>query len=174
MYFTGKPRSFLLRVNGRFRISEHVGIHDVTTAGNGLQWSPAELRTTTEERAERGAGGCTGPAFEVCPSQLGQTRYPRLGSSQGVSQDCYPSRQAAVRQPPLPSYLSPELPLYVPVLCNQTQRLDVSQITILRENSGVEPNLHWHVFLRFFTKYRVVDVARPQSENVGADETNIP
>lgn len=60
MYFTFKPRSFLLRANGRLKISEKksdVGIHDVTTAGNGLQWSPAELRTTTEERAERGAGG---------------------------------------------------------------------------------------------------------------------
>lgn len=97
---------------------------------DGLQRSPVELRRTAEEGAERGVGGCTGLVFEVFPSRLGKRRYPRLGSSQGVSQECYPTRQAAVRQPLLPSYLSCVSPLYVPALCNQTQHLDISQIAV--------------------------------------------
>lgn len=64
--------------------------------------------------------------FEVFLPDWGHRRYPKLGSSQGVQQECYPTKQAAVGQALLPSYLSRLSPLYVPVLCNQTQHLDSS------------------------------------------------
>lgn len=101
-------------------------------------WSSGEEQ---KKAAQREVGGYTGPAFEVFPSRLGQRRYPRLGSSQGVLQECYPTRQAAVQQPLLPSYLSCVSPLYVPVLCNQTAP---GHITVCRENSRVGLNLHLH------------------------------
>lgn len=59
---------------------------------DGLQRSPAELRGTAGEGAAEG-WRLRRPCVWSPPSRLGHRRYPRLGSSRGVPQECYPTWQ---------------------------------------------------------------------------------
>lgn len=67
-------------------------IHGVVTAGMVFRDPPRSSAEQQERELQRG-GGCTGLVFEVFLPDWGADVTPGRASSQGVLQECYPSRQ---------------------------------------------------------------------------------